>query len=122
MTRDTRNKYILYISDPWDFGTQHGNGPFTVSLADWSGDAEKTRGQALIELDRGLEFKGVRFRSLVATTRHSEEGFEALEEGHEVAVNLTPVADDLTVVSECFESAKKWRGWVLIGSLSTALT
>jgi hypothetical protein len=102
------------VSDPWDFGTEHGVGPFPASI-----EAASQQG-LLLQLAKPLVYKGLPFRFVVATPRHEDSPLEAIADQKVVPTNLTPVpetAGEGSHSESMFEAAAHWRGWHLIGAI-----
>jgi hypothetical protein len=100
----------LEISDPWDFVTMHGAGPFpAVVLASGSG-------AILLRLNSPLRFAGVDYGHLVATARHAAPNLESAAHSVAVPVNLVPVEASGSI-AEWRKSAADWRGKHLVGTL-----
>jgi len=57
-------KVDVFVSDPWEFGTECGSGPFTGRVVEIDDDAY------LIRLDTSLNYRGLSFKSLIAKPRH----------------------------------------------------
>ena len=98
----------LVVTDPWEFGTQHGTGPFrgrVIGVADTA---------LAIRLEKSITFAGVTFDTVVALPRLAGASFAQLLEGRKVGSNATPVrASDV----DPFVAAEKWRAWHLIASV-----
>lgn len=73
------------VSDPCDFGTEHGTGPFAGSI-------EATTPQALlVRLKNPLTYTGLTVQFVVATARHVDKPLEMIADQVAVPANLTPV-------------------------------
>ena len=106
---------LIIVSEPWDFVTQHGSGPFTATTEDVSEQ------QVAIRLRQPLDFRNEVIALLVATPRHIGD---VLEVGAApIHVNLTPILEHgrkATDFDAVFRQAAAWRGWHLIGSIKAA--
>ena len=105
---------VAIVSDPWDFNSQHGTGPFVMAVESAGGD------ELLLRLANALTYNRVAFDRVVATARYVNDRLVVLAEGDRVSVNLTPVPSQTSrqEVKDALESAKRWRGWHLIGTIS----
>jgi len=106
----------LIVSDPWEFGTEHGTGPFTGRIvhvgSSASGDVA-----VLLRLDDPLSFKGESLQCFIATPRLEEDKLENLADGAQVNVNLTRITED-QASSTLPLDLTAWRGGlILIGTL-----
>ncbi len=117
----TGTRVTLMISDPWDFGTECGVGPFYGKIADIgtekidSLDIEK----ALINLERSIKYSGVSYVSAICYIRHEGSSFDNLQGKATVAVNvsLTPAqAKSFTEIKD--EDLR--NGFEAIGSLEVS--
>ena len=103
-------KIALLISDPWDFGTECGTGPFNGCIVDI--DKEKT----LIALDRTIEYSNISYYSALCQIRHEGFSMDDLRTGKTISINavLLPMkATKLIDVSD--ENYQK--GFGAIGSI-----
>ena len=103
----------LEISDPWEFVTLHGPGPFAAEIPAF---AERA---ILLRLRSRLRYRDVEFGHLVATARHVAQDLAAAMNGDVVPVNLVPV-DTSRDLAEWERSSAAWRGWHLVGTLRLA--
>ncbi len=106
-------KVVIGVSDPWDFYTEHGDGPFLATVVAVSDEA------ILLRLLKQMTYGGVEFLHLVALPRHVGMGLTQMTNAVAVPVNLTPVPIS-TSGSEpdaYFNTAAAWRRWHLIGGL-----
>jgi len=103
---------ILEVSDPWEFGSEHGAGPFAASI-----DTASPQG-LILKLASPLTYKGLIFRSVVATARHDDKPLDTITDHGFTPVNLTPIPlHQDTSPEDAFGAAAQWRGWHLIGGI-----
>jgi hypothetical protein len=109
----TARQAILEVSDPWDFCSEQGTGPFPAYI-----EIASSHGLVL-RLPHPLSYRGFTFKSLVATAREVDKGLGTGRRSGPLPVNLTPFeegeADERTVSP--LVAAAKWRRWHLIGTL-----
>ncbi|HEY7066040.1 MAG TPA: hypothetical protein VII06_31500 [Chloroflexota bacterium] len=110
----------VWVSEPWDFGTEHGCGPFRATVLE-SGAVDSMPGDTvLLRLATALEFKGVRCEYLVATPRHEAPSFASLDSGGMLPANLVRIPEDRAAAPDPL-NLDWWRGGVgLVGSLQLA--
>ena len=99
------------VSDPWEFGEQNGQGPFSAAIEDSAGDL------LLLRLDAPIVFEGLSVTHFVASPRHAHTGFSEIGRGRAVPANLTPVVPAPRTTRAAFDDARSWRGWHLIGGV-----
>lgn len=114
----TGTKINLIVSDPWEFGSQHGTGPFSGRILGASFDSSSNEDVAvLLQLDDRLSFKGQSVEYFVVTPRLEEDDLRSLADGALVGVNLTRITEEQACSNDPF-NLTRWRGGLtLIGSL-----
>src|SRR4051812_3327762 len=83
----------IVVSDPWEFGTAHGSGPFDAEIIQ-AGPNPNRRGKdiaALVRLKLPLQFEGTDCEYFVAQVRHEGTTMDVLRDGRPVHCNLTRV-------------------------------
>lgn len=118
MQIDTAGRKVLFgVSDPWDFSTQYGSGPF-------QGEIRATRKEAwLVKLSAPLRYQNTEFSYLVVTARHDDKSLSEVSKTSAVPVNMTPIPLEKSKTEDpdaLFKSAADWRAWHLIGGLHEA--
>jgi hypothetical protein len=107
----------LVVSDPWEFGTENGTGPFSfeiVRVGDPAKPAE--RDSILIRLIEPVHFRSATWVFFTASPRHEGTSLADLSAGRDVGWNLTGVPADR--LPSPFDLSW-WRGGgaALIGTL-----
>jgi len=64
----------VLVSDPWEFGTECGAGPFPGSVIEASGHC------IVIRLLKPVVFDGALISTVVASARHTEDSFDTVSE------------------------------------------
>ena len=106
---------LLTVSDPWEFGTLNGVGPFRVQVrAVMEGDL------VLLRLLDFPEFEGMTIQYLVGSPRYVGADLRNAATEPGLDLNLVPVRPPDIEAGRALESALAWRGWGLIGSLHLA--
>jgi len=78
----------IEVSDPWDWITKHGSGPFKgVAVAN-------SQRHVLVKLQKSLPFADVDNDYILGTVRHSDESFQSLKRGLDVPCNIWPLTTD----------------------------
>ena len=114
-------KIELEISDPWDFGTVHGTGPFQGCLVKFfeSGayDVDKL---GVAKLDTALDFQNVHYEYLLVQSRHADVHIVEIESGRTVLCNLSAISETSANAEDPLVASKNDpKGVVLVGSVSS---
>jgi hypothetical protein len=75
-------RVAITISDPWEFGTQCGVGPFFGRVVEARSDA------VAVVLDMPILYEGKPLASAVIRARYVGDQITALGDGHEVVANF----------------------------------
>ena len=112
-------KIALMISDPWDFGTKCGVGPFYGTLTDSGTEiiAEVDIQKALIALDRSINYLGAIYDFAICHIRHECSSLSDLQSGATIAVNITLLPIQAKTFSD-ISPDDLGSGFAAIGSLS----
>jgi hypothetical protein len=103
----------LVVSDPWDFVSAVGSGPFEAQIVETEGAV--TIDKALIKLAEPLDYAGNVIEYLVATPRHTNQTLDAISDGI-VHINAQWLDGP---PAEWVARTAKWRGGLaLIADLS----
>lgn len=108
----------ITVSDPWDFGTEHGTGPFAAKVLQ-AGSNYWVSGEdaLLLQLETSLSYQGSTCEYFVATPRFEIGSLASLISGYKVECNFTRVPESRTTSANPFDLSW-WRGGVgLIGTL-----
>ena len=112
----------VVVSDPWEFGTQHGDQPRLAVVMQAGVTANGSGGQSDALLLRWVEpvvYQGVECEFFVATARDRSEGFDELERGP-VSLNLTRISS-AQAAGDTPLDLSWWRGGVaLLGDVRSA--
>lgn len=114
-------KVELIVSEPWEFGTIHGTGPFLATILKEHRDSNNpTNDSILLQLEKPLEFEDTKCEFFVASRRLSEDSIWDIGKGISVGCALTQITEERSNSSEWFDLSW-WRGGVgLIADLSIA--
>jgi hypothetical protein len=102
----------LLVSEPWEFGTANGVGPFRVVVI-----ASAELRLVLLQLVERLEFEGVAIDYLIGFPRYQGSELREATDGDGLHLNLVPVSAADVAAGRAADAAANWRGWQLIGSL-----
>lgn len=108
----------IVVSNPWEFGTAHGTGPFVGRVLKVGG-AEDAPGRylVLLQLYRPLDYKDVSCEYFIASPRLESGSFDSLAEEAGVDCNLTRIPTDRATSLNPFDLSC-WRGGAaLLGTL-----
>lgn len=83
----------LTVSDPWEFGTECGDGPFRGRVIDSSGDA------LAIRLEAPLRFQGMQLATVIVRPRHTGESMDVLVSARRLSANLLFLTSSVTSLS-----------------------
>lgn len=116
-----RNKNLLKgikinvtVSDPWEFVTEFGSGPFKFKIL----EVDKNFKKALIQFVPPLKSDSKRLTYFVVQVRHENESISNLVKNKSIACNLTGIPSDRLDLKKPFDLSW-WRGGlVLLGTLS----
>lgn len=112
----------ITVSEPWEFGTMHGTGPFAgqVLLVGSDPNRSEKRTAALVRLDKPLIFENVTCEFFVAQPRLKNQSIEAITAGAPVECGLTCISTERARSADPLDLSW-WRGGVgLTGTLSKA--
>jgi hypothetical protein len=97
----------IEVSDPWEFGTAHGTGPFDghlmklFSCKEYNGDI-----LAVLRLDTPLDFKGMRYEFLLAQARHTNVSVADIENGNQILCNISAISKQSAAAVDPLISSK----------------
>lgn len=103
----TNQRVALSISDPWDFGTECGTGPFTGTIARIDDE------HIVVWLDDPISYRGRALRIAVVRARHADERVGSVR-SRTLAANILLFPLDLVKVTR---SADTRNGVNVIGSV-----
>lgn len=113
-----RTNVEFIVSDPWDFVTQCGSGPFSGVIlktgVDQQGDP-----LFLLALDNAISYDAVRCDYAVLSSRHQGKPLSEIETGLTVPCNFTCVSRDDAMSTDPFHVPFKRTSLALVGSLRT---
>lgn len=92
-------KVRVLVSDPWEFGTECGVGPFVAEIAVASRDV------LLLRLEVPIEHRGARLVCVVARPRHARDTTESLAAGT-LAANFSLLRTVVTTESQLNDQAR----------------
>lgn len=110
------NRIEFTVDDPWDFGTEHGTGPYRATVLKRSSPPQDA---ALFRIDSPLDYKGMRCEYFLATPRHEGDSLYRLSPGFKVPCNLLCIPAD-KAGSDAALDVGSWRGGVALIATVTA--
>jgi hypothetical protein len=99
----------LTISEPWDFGAVHGNGPFSATVVDVTRQEGTTGGALLVRLEKPLWFQGNFCEHLIATPA-AGGNLEKLEPSESLNCRFVSISPQGARSASPFDLTW-WRGW-----------
>lgn len=111
------------VSDPWEFVTQHGSGPFAAAVVAVGRDTQDPeRISLLLKLQTPISHADTSCEYLVALERAANDHFEHLHRGGTVDCALTQVPQERALAADPFDLGW-WRGGIaLLGSMRRIAT
>jgi hypothetical protein len=92
-------KVDVLVSDPWEFGTECGVGPFPALV-------ESANGELLLRLEAPIQYRGAQLLSVVAAPRHSPDSIDSLASAGRLCANMSFLRTLVTNSSELTDQAK----------------
>jgi len=107
----------LSVSEPWDFVTRHGSGPFKGTLLRGDADPKLDRFNLLVRLDNSIAEGAGIWSCLVAVPRSLELGLPRLKVGLRAECGFTLVSDDRALSTTPFADIDFTRSVNMQGTL-----
>lgn len=109
----------VLVSDPWEFCSAHGNGPFGANVVDvGSNEWEPGTDALLIRLKSPVAYRGTQCEFFIVSARHQGADLAAVASGGSVLCSFTQVPAQRARSATPFDLSW-WRGGIgLIGSLT----
>jgi hypothetical protein len=118
MTGELKGSTVsVLVSEPWEFGTEHGVGPFTATVFQVNEGGDREQG-VLLQLTAPLTYQGVQCEYLIASPRYAGEAIGSLITGQTLPCCLTRIPEERATGPDPFDLSA-WRGGVgLLGSVA----
>ena len=101
------------MSDPWEFCTESGTGPFNGVIKD------KDTEHILIELDCPIHYQGMKFKIAVSRPRHNQTQNEDILKGEPLPSNiLLMTSNEMTLTEANKDKSAKYTS--VIGDIQCA--
>lgn len=109
------------VSDPWDFGTEHGCGPFLAQIIKFGPNPwdPKTR-SVFIRLLKPLKYKGETCEYFVASPKLADKRLEDLNDGDKFYCGLTHIPPQHASATNPFDLSW-WRGGIALEGTLTGI-
>lgn len=122
MPSEFGNIIDLEISDPWEFGTVHGTGPFRALLVKFfTSSTYECDKLGVAKLDVSVIFKGKTYEYILMQSRHTDVGIEELKRGNTILCNLLAISENSADSSDPLEASKNDpKATILVGSVRFA--
>ncbi|MCX6013532.1 MAG: hypothetical protein NTV30_09030 [Chloroflexi bacterium] len=109
MTKEINNlPIIIIVSDPWDFVTKNGSGPFRACILTSNKD-ESDRLRALIKMDIPIIYNNLRYEYLIAESRYYQPAIDEIINGGKIPCSLTVIPYE-KATSQSPTDLSWWRG------------
>jgi len=116
--KNTRVSFV--VSDPWDFGTRHGDGPHYALIVDKKGSSIPGDDAFLLKLQYPIEEHGVRYNYVIATSRYADKTVASVLDGSKISCAMTLIPDEKLTADDPFDLSW-WRGGgAFVGALELA--
>ncbi len=103
----------LVISDPWEFNTECGTGPFLGVIKD------KHNGKVMISLDRIISYNGSNYSVCICTSRHQGKDMKDILNGEKIAANMMLIAANVLSFSDVNRQSQ-YKTQAVIGTIEKA--
>jgi hypothetical protein len=88
------SRIALFVSDPWEFGTECGSGPFPGIIIDKDGI------KVLILLASKISYGGRKFPACICTPRHQGKDIMDILSGEKIAANMMLISTNAAFFSD----------------------
>jgi len=106
------------VSDPWDWVTENGSGPFVGEVV-----ANDTN-HVLVRLKSPIQFADVENVFVLSSTRHAGDSYSNLKTGFSLPSNILPMPESAmntqggeAMLRDALAFAETWRRGFLVGAL-----
>jgi hypothetical protein len=107
------SKVALVVSDPWEFGTECGTGPF------WGDIKDKESGKVLIVLTKTISYGGNKYSICICTKRHQGKDINDILKGEKIAANMMLISAKVASFSEV-NRKRQYKTQAIIGTIEQA--
>ena len=101
----------MIVSDPWDWGTEIGVGPFDATILRWRIGEDGRPTGILLRLAEAVVFRGVECRYFVGVRDSPRENLEEIIRGNPVECALTHISEERARSLDPFDLSW-WRGGI----------
>jgi len=110
----------LEVSDPWEFCTVHGTGPFHGLLIKLFTSMEYGADKlGVVKLDTPLYFHGMQYEYLLVQSRHADVHVVELENGRTICCNLSAISETSANLGDPLVASRNDnKAVVLVGSIA----
>ena len=117
---DHEARIEIEVSDPWEFCTVHGTGPFHGRLIKlFTSEEYYSDKLGVAKLDTPLDFKGMQYEYLLVQSRHADVHVAEIENGRTVCCNLSAISKTSANLADPLVAARNDnKAIVLVGSIT----
>jgi hypothetical protein len=102
----------ITVSDPWEWGTDVGVGPFDATILKWDVRPSGAVDQVLFAFNESKVYHGVGCTYFLASCRHAGTSLKSLLLGHVAFCNAIRIPEDRAYSDTPFDWQSWWRGGV----------
>jgi hypothetical protein len=104
------SRVALVVSDPWEFGTECGTGPF------WGDIKDKDIGKVLILLTKTISYGGNNYSVCICTPRHQGKDINDILNGEKIAANMMLISEKVASFSDVNRQSQ-YKTQAIIGTI-----
>lgn len=104
------SRVALVISDPWEFGSECGTGPFEGNIKD------EDSGKALVRFDKAISYGGTNFSLCICSPRHQGKDISDILNGEKIAANMMLISAKVESLSDV-DQQSQYKTQAIIGTI-----
>ena len=107
------SRVALVISDPWEFGSECGTGPFVGNIKD------EDSGKTLVRFDKAISYGGTNYPLCICSPRHQGKDISDILNGEKIAANMMLISAKIESLSDV-DQQSQYETQAIIGSIEQA--
>ncbi|HQF84805.1 MAG TPA: hypothetical protein PLX58_07505 [Smithellaceae bacterium] len=107
------SRMALFVSDPWEFGSECGTGPFVGTIKD------EDNGKALVRFDKTISYGGTDYSLCICFPRHQGKDINDILNGTRVSVNVMLISAKDASLSDVNQQSL-YKTQAVIGTIEQA--
>ncbi len=104
------SRVALVVSDPWEFGSECGTGPFVGIVKD------EDNGKALIHFDKTISYGGTNYSLCICFPRHQGKDINDILNGEKIAANMMLISAKVASLSDVNQQSQ-YKTQAIIGTI-----